>query len=284
MSMKKLNLLVLFVFSASLLFSQAYKPKKKKKDFFGKQKIDNRQVGNLGMHIGLGPSFSLASDNKNQITLTDSQGNPLELDISQKGKVGASASLGLNYFNKKAGWFSFGRLVDYYEAGVGFNYYRGIEKTVISDRNTPISSGQGDYSAGFLSTKIGIHKILTIPHTKLFVDNGLAVHGDFNLLQASKNYSNFIGPGKFTPTSIFQANYSLGIGFNLGKGSYLIPTAFIPIFSFKEMGKQSVYWFDSRYYPINVQLKWLYRFNKAKSKTGCTPPDKAPMPAPEGGK
>ncbi|MFN5417744.1 MAG: hypothetical protein ACK5B9_11860 [Flavobacteriia bacterium] len=281
--------LLLLVFSSN---AQSYKSKKKKKDFFGTQKFDNRSVGNFGMYVAAGPSFSKASDNKLQVEnkiYVDPIGNLYNYEINQKGEIGGNVSAGAIYFNPKSGWFSFGRIVDYFELGVGFNYYRGTETTTLTDaanRDIPQLIGKGEYKAGILSGRFGIHKIIQIPKTKMFLDNGLAYHADFMLLKGNANYDNFITEfSHYTPNLTHQVNYSLGLGFQLKRGSYLIPGVYVPVFSFKEMAKQSVSWFDSRYYPINVQLKWIYRFSKPKSKTNCTTPDKGPMPPPpaEGG-
>lgn len=281
---KIFSVALLAFFSVSLNAQTPYKAKKRKKDFFGKENFDNRQVGNFGMHLGAGPSFSIASDNKEQSSdlFTNSIGDTYKVDITQKGKVGFNASLGAIYFTKSR------KIVDYFELAVGFNYYRGTESTTLTDatnRDLPTLTGEGKYSAGLLSGRFGIHKILPIPGTKMFVDNGLALHGDYNLLQADATYSNFVPNfAKYSPTFTFQANYSLGFGFQIAKGSYLVPTVFVPVLSFSEFGKQAVHWFDSKYYPINCQLRWIYRFKKSRSKTSCTTPDKGPMPPPEPGK
>lgn len=276
--------LLAFVFTVDA----QYKPKKRRKDFFGTEKLNNRQIGNFGMHLGAGPSFSVASDNKVQVEnaiVSDGAGNFYNYEIDQQGKIGGNVSLGLNYFSKKAGWFSFGRIIDYYELGAGFNYYRGLEKTTLTDaasRDIPALEGQGDYFAGLLSGRFSIHKILPITNTKMFLDNGLGVHAEFNLLKADATYPNFLSQySKYSPSFTTQINYSFGLGFQLKRGSYLVPSVFVPVFSIQELGKQAVYWFDSKYYPINVQIRWLYRFSRAKGKTNCTTPDKGPMPVPE---
>lgn len=278
---------LLLFFATNIVAQQTYKPKKRKKDFFGKENLHNRPVGNFGMHIGIGPSFVKAGDNSLQaenMIYYDPTGTPYNYEISQKGKIGANVSAGFNLFSKKAGWFSFGRLIDYYELGAGFNYYRGTENTSLSDaanRNNPDLFGEGKFTAGLLSGRFSIHKILTIPKSNFFLDNGLAFHGEYNLMKANTNYQNFIPIfAKYSPDFTMQLNYSLGIGFSIGKGSYLVPMAFLPVFSIQEMGKQAVHWFDSKYYPINLQIKWIYRFNKSKSSTSCTTPDKGPMPPP----
>ncbi|MCE3295573.1 MAG: hypothetical protein K0R65_1287 [Crocinitomicaceae bacterium] len=287
--MKK-ALILLSLLAIVFTVDAQYKPKKKRKDFFGTEKLNNRQIGNWGMHLGAGPSFSLASDNKSQVeeNLSDGTGNFYTYEIDQKGKTSGNVSLGINYYSKKAGWFSFGRIIDYYELGAGFNYYRGIEQTTMSDaanRDIPDITGEGDYFAGLVSGRFSIHKILPITNTKMFLDNGLGVHAEYNILKADAAYSNFISTyAKYSPDFTTQINYSLGLGFQLKRGSYLVPSVFVPVFSVQELGKQAVYWFDSKYYPINVQIRWLYRFSRAKGKTNCTTPDKSPIPAPEGSK
>ncbi len=111
------------------------------------------------------------------------------------------------------------------------------------------------------------------------------MNGNYSILQGDTTYTNnLVTQNYFSPTFTVQTNFFLGLGFQLKRGSYLIPSVYLPILSFSEFGKQSVHWFSSRYYPINCQLKLLYRFNKRRSKTSCTTIDKAPIPAPEEGK
>lgn len=279
-------LLSLIFICESTVAQTPYKPKKRKKDFFGKSPVKQRNVGNWALILGAGPSFSKATDNKLQENeyFYNANGDAYHYDITQKGKIGGNASVSLAYFSKKAGWFSFGRLIDYYAGGIGFNYYRGKEEVTLTDamnRNLPTLSGKGAYSAGMLSARVGIYKTLPITGTKLFVENGLSFHADFNLLQADASYTNFVSSyASYSSTPLLQLNYSLGTGFQLKRGSYLVPSVFVPIFSAKDLGKEAVHWFDSRYYPINLQLKWIYRLNKKRGATNCTTPDKGPMPPP----
>lgn len=288
--MKKSVVLLIYLFVMQFTFAQMYKAKKSKSDFFGKREVNNRQIGNFAMNVTLGPTFTKAFDQKNNtdFQLTDVNGTNLPYEITQKGKVGAHIGAGLNFFNSNPGWFSFGRIVDYFELGLSFSYYRGIESLEVKDANgreIEALSGQGKYQLGWLTPKLGIHKIFPITNTKMFLDNGLSFNGNLALLQAEKTYSNnIVAQNYFSPTFTAQLNFFLGLGFQLKRGSYLIPSVYMPILSLSEFGKQSVHWFSSRYYPINCQLKLLYRFNKRRSKTSCTTIDKAPIPAPEEGK
>lgn len=275
--MKTIALLVLTLTVGSL-YAQKFQPKKKKKDFFGSERNDVRQLSNIGLQINFGPTFTLASKNKvnsGQSFLSEN-GMPIGTDLKQSGKIGGNFEIGLAHFNMKSAKFSFGRIVDYFDYGVGFKYFRGTEKTMLtyfdaSGRQTGESEGNGKMANGYLGFRFSVHKLTYLGKSKVFLDNGLGLNGDYLLLKGSQGYSNMNPVNEYySKPFMMNVHYSLGMGFKLKRGSYLIPGAYVPILALQEFNKESIHWFSSRYYPITCQVKWVYLLNKSKRKTSCT--------------
>jgi hypothetical protein len=258
------------VFFSLKAFSQGqYKPKKSKKDFFGGQQKPSRQPSNIGLQLNLGPTFTMASSNKLASSLLSTQ--------SQAGKIGGNFEIGLAHYNMKSPKYSFGRIVDYFDYGLGFKYFRGEEKTTISlvdalGRETGEKvDGLGKMANGYIGARFSVHKLIYIKKTPLYLDNYLGVNGDYLLLQKDQTYANMNPTNQYFSKSLsVNLHYGLGLGIRLKKGSYLMPGVYVPILAFEEFGKEAIHWFSSRYYPLTCQIKWTYLLNKRRSKTSCT--------------
>jgi hypothetical protein len=276
--MKLLSLILICCFSISLVAQTPYRSKKKRSDYFGKAKSDVRQLGKVGLQISVGPTFTLASLNKEdgELKYTNDQGLPVESSISQSGKIGANIEIGLAHYNMKSPKFRFGRIVDYFDYGVGFKYFRGTEETRtdffdITNRIDATITGDGKMANGYLGVRFSLHKMTYIKNSKLYIDNALGFNGDYLLLSDNKDYSNRnSAKERFSKSLIVNFHYSFGLGIRLKRGSYLIPGAYIPILALEEFGKESIHWFSSRYYPITCQIKWIYLLSKSKKKTDCS--------------
>jgi hypothetical protein len=268
--MSKLNLSFLsLILAFSFSLHGQYVPKKKKKDFFGGQQDLSRQPSNIGLSLNIGPTFTMASSNKIASTITSSN--------SQAGKIGGNFEIGLTHYNMKSPKYSFGRIVDYFDYGVGFNYYRGTENTNIAlldetGRETGESaSGDGNLANGYVAGRFSVHKLIYIKKTPFFLDNYLGANAGFLVLEKDRTYANMNPTNSYFSSSLnVSLHYGLGLGIRLKKGSYLTPGVYIPILALEEFGKESIHWFSSRYYPLTCQIKWVYLLNKKRSKTGCT--------------
>jgi hypothetical protein len=268
--MLKFSYTLVFLFLGFGVFAQGqYKRKTKKKDFFGGQQDLSRQPSNIGLSLNLGPTFTMASANKIQSSITSSN--------EQAGKIGGNFEIGLAHYNMKSPKYSFGRIVDYFDYGVGFNYYRGTENMNIAlldslGRETGESAiGEGNLANGYVAGRFSVHKLIYIKKTPFFLDNYLGVNAGFLVLEKDRNYANMNATNQYFSKALnVSLHYGLGLGIRLKKGSYLTPGVYVPILAFEEFGKEAIHWFSSRYYPLTCQIKWVYLLNKKRSKTGCT--------------
>lgn len=261
--------LVFLVVGLGFFAQGQYKPKTKRKDFFGGQEMQSRQPSNIGLSLNLGPTFTMASTTKLPSSITSSN--------SQAGKIGGNVEIGLAHYNMKSPKYSFGRIVDYFDYGVGFNYYRGTENTSIAlhdetGRETGESaSGEGNLANGYVAGRFSVHKLIYFKKTPFFLDNYLGANGGFLVLEKDRTYTNMNPTNQYFSKALnVNLHYGLGLGIRLKKGSYLTPGVYVPILAFEEFGKEAIHWFSSRYYPLTCQIKWVYLLNKKRSKTGCT--------------
>lgn len=272
-------LICLSVFSFSFFAQTPFKPSKKRKDYFGSERNDVRQLSNIGLQISVGPTFVLASSNKlkSSTSFIDDFGNEVTSEINQNGKIGGNFEIGLTHFNMKSPKFSFGRIVDYFDYGIGFKYFRGTESTISTfhdsqGREIGQENGLGKLENGYVNFRFSLHKLSYIKKdASIFLDNALGVHADYLMLENSRVYPNMNVINQFfsKPLSV-NLHYSFGLGMRLKRGSYLVPSAYVPILALEEFNKESIHWFSSRYYPITCQIKFIYLFNKSKKKTSCT--------------
>jgi hypothetical protein len=269
--MKYLNLLF-FLGILMNCFSQGYKPKKSKKDFFGGAK-DYRSLANYGLQVQLGPTYTFASKPQH-LPYTDSIGNQYDIEIKSKGKFGVHFDIGMAHFNVKKPWLRIGKLYHYFDYGLNFKLFGGSEMTKypIYDnvgREIGTTEGKGKFYNGYAGLRATIHYLKYFQNGSKFLDNGLGVNAEYMVLIGNKTYSNFTGyKSAYSDPLRIQLHYKIGFGFRLKRGSYLIPTIQIPILGFSQFGQESIHWFSSKYYPIMLSVKYIRLFQKKGN--GCT--------------
>jgi hypothetical protein len=249
----------------------------KKSDFFGNGAQDNRALSNTGLQIGIGPTYMFEKDS----TFFEGPGGRNRYVFTPSGKLGIGIDIGTATFNMKPPRFKFGKIVKYIDWGIGFNLY-GVEETTskITDLSRAII-GSGSTYLGNIAARGTLHHQLYIPKTSIFFDNGLGLNLDFRLL-GSNSYDYNEGysfeeiaadknaaPFKFSKQFFAQLHYSLGIGFRIKRGSYLVPTMQLPIFGIYEWdkGNPRTYWYSSQYRPAIYRLKFIYLFDKPKNSS-----------------
>lgn len=261
-----------------------YKPKKKRKDYFGKKENPNDKVRPLGLQIQLGPTYTFTKRKNEMVQSDPNDVNRFQYVRDPNGKFGVYAEIGLVRFNVKEPKIKkYGRIVDYFDFGIGYKLLRGQERTTLDQLDAlgniqSTTVGEGNFSNGYLYGRFSVHKLQYVNKTKnIFLDHSLGINGDYLVTGGSENYQPpFFGPHEFSDPFRLQLHYGLGFGIRLKKGSYLVPGAQLPILGMKEWnsGSPSLRWYSSKYYPVLFQIKYIRLFPAKKGK-GCYEGDPA---------
>ncbi len=258
---------------------------KQKKDMFGGAS-DFSEYRPMGLQLSLGPTFMLTR--KVPVTNRFTNGSrPFDLTIQPKGLPGIFVEAGMVHYPKKRSKLS-ERLnyifVSYIDWGVGFKLLRGQETTEINALD-PITFQEigspttttGKFNNGFISARGTVHKNFYLGK-KYFIDNGLGVNVDYNIMRSSEASPYTAALVTFEPSIhrfhkpfVAQMHYELGLGIRLSRRSFVVISAQAPIMGFYEWrgGASALKWFNSNYYPLTLKVKWAYLFKK-KNK-GCAP-------------
>jgi len=273
-----------------------------KKSAFGKR--DLRALSNYGLQFQLGATYLMSKLKNDVIDVTPTtggfRGNYLH---DPKGQLGAFAEIGMFHFPKKRSKLSLALktvLVSYYDWGLGFKYFRGIENTELNFIDpggtvTGSSVETNKFEFGHVYARFSLHKNINFKKNKgrdksdFFLDNSLGINVDYRVTTKSTYATAYpitsTNPGhNYSSPLHAQLHYGLGFGFRLKRGAYLIPGVRAPLIGFQmtnpvpsnsvsgksTFGDPQFRWFSSKYWPILFHVKYMFAFEK-KNKNGCPP-------------
>lgn len=260
------------------LFSEAqstYKPKKKRKDFFGGPE-DFNDYKPWGVQVQLGGTYTFTR-RTNPVIGLDTNNARYQYTHDPAGRLGIYAELGLAKFNMRKAKTRLGRAVDYFDFGVGYKLLGGRETTTLDQLdamgNVVLSSeGEGKFYNGYVYGRFAVHKLIYLNKTKnYFFDNALGVNLDYLVTGGSTNYTQPVLPQtqKFAGDFVAQLHYGLGFGIRIKRGKYLIPGIQIPLVGIQDWngGRAQLDWYSSRFYPMQFQIKYIQLL--VKKSNGC---------------
>jgi hypothetical protein len=255
-----------------------YKPKKNRNDFFGKaENPRDGKVRPLGFQAQIGPTYTFTHRKNETYQSNADSANRYQLTRDPNGKIGFFAEVGLVRFNVKDAKYSFGRIIDYIDFGIGFKLINGLETTTVTHfdalgKSSYTDIGEGKFSKGYLYGRFAVHKLQYLNNTKnIFLDHSLGINGDYSMLEKSTYTPPYFGPQVFSPIMRAQLHYDLGFGIRLKKGRYLVPGLQLPVLGIQEWnnGSAKLQWFSSKYYPVMFHIKYIHLFPAKKSKHAC---------------
>ena len=272
-----------------------------KKSAFGKR--DLRALSNYGLQFQLGGTYLMSKLKNDVIDVTPTtggfRGNFLH---DPKGKLGAYAEIGMFHFPKKRSKLSLWLktvLVSYYDWGIGFKYFRGMEitETNFIDIGGTVTDTYRDpfnFELGYVYGRFSLHKNINFKKNRgrdksdFFLDNSLGINVDYRVLTKSEAY----GTGyavtsenqRYSNPLNVQLHYGLSFGFRLKRGAYLIPGVRVPLLGYQStspiiskslsgetaFGDPQFRWYSSKYWPLLFHVKYMFAFEK-KNKKGCPP-------------
>lgn len=265
---------LVFLFGA-MANAQMYKPKKGKRHHFNNSHIRKPMYrwvtgdySKLGIQFSFGPTYTLTNPKTTTSSYGMQSGTLVRYTRDPISKPGFFVELGMTHITSHPN-----RFIHYYDWGIGFKSIAGAEtmqsKIYTNDTLRTTLNGSGAFRTGYLYGRFDVHSVFQM-NPYLFLDNSLGVNGDYALMVGNKGYDGFTLPQtqKFQGNINVQLHYSIGLGIrpNPDKGFYFIPSVEVPVLGAYEWngGTPSIYWFSSRYYPIQLRLKFVFLFRKGK--------------------
>ena len=282
--MKRIIGLLILVFPMVALAQPRDLTPTKRNQGFGQR--DFRKLGYTGLQFQLGGTYLMTRIDYKPVEF-GSGASLGRYTLQPKGLLGAYGEVGLVHFPKKRSKLSLALktvLVSYYDWGIGFKYFRGLERMSV-DRLTPSGAvigtnvTEGRFQRGHLYGRFSLHKNAHLKKIKRFyLDNSVGVNFDYNLLKSKVDaptaahlvdLTSVNAPQKYQQNFIAQLHYGLGIGIKLKRGAYLTPGVRIPIIGVYEWrkGHPTISYFSSEYMPLLFHIKYMFMFEK-KAK-GC---------------
>jgi hypothetical protein len=286
-------------------FSQRDLTPSSRKDAFGKR--DLRSLNNYGFQFQLGATY-LMSRLHNPVYEVHGSGTGFRGDFlhDPKGIPGVFGEIGMFHFPKKRSKLSLALktvLVSYYDWGIGFKYFQGQQDIAVQFRDIAGNAlGAPEitpyrFAWGHVYGRFSLHKNIHFKtkrsreKSNFFLDNSLGLNVDYRVTTKTDAYvhplmitTDSLPPQYSTPLHV-QLHYGLGFGFRLKRGAYLIPGVRAPLLSYQmtqpiptnsmsggrsNFGNPSIYWFNTRYWPILIHIKYMFATEK-KNKNGCPP-------------
>lgn len=275
-------------------------PRSSKKVFGGAQSFKDYNL--YGLQFQFGPTY-LLNRLKNEEMAADVNNNGFRGTYMHDpiGKIGIYGEVGMFHFPQKpigikykegAKFFS---LINYFDWGLGFKYFRGAEDITVDFEDAlgnyiNTEERRFDFSHGNVYGRFSVHRHIYFKPKKrkeklnFFLDNSLGFNFDYRLLTTSDDYTwlNSVTQGEqyYKPFHA-QLHYGLGFGFSPRRAIFIIPGVRLPIVGYHSAtpgingsgdkqsywGKPSMHWYSSRYWPILFNVKFMFAF--PKKPKGC---------------
>ena len=190
-----------------------------------------------------------------------------DIGFQPRGKVGVGLEIGRFYAIDNS-W-----LISYVDFSLGLKVLRGVERFTATlddpDRLQPYTrKGEGTFSHSYITASFNATNSIPIARS-IFLNNTLGINGDYRFADVYTYNDqgipmNLNMPEKF----VFQAHYSIGVGFKLNQNLMVIPSVETPILTFYQYDdlKSTFAIFNSRYRPLIFRLTFLVLDNKADRK------------------
>ncbi|HLV42064.1 MAG TPA: hypothetical protein VKY37_07285, partial [Brumimicrobium sp.] len=247
--MKTLKLLLLFTVLIGTTAVGQYKPKNKKKQFYGNQRLHQPiyrwvtgDYNRHGIQLSFGPTYTFtkigAEEFEHRIPSSiPSVDTLVRFSREAKSRIGIFGEIGMVHITKRPR-----KLVHYYDWGIGFKLYGGRELSetrVFNDRDSliDIRLGEGKFYNGYLYGRFAAHNVYQI-NPYLFLDNALGLNLDYALMIGNMAYDGFHVPvdEKFQGDLMGQLHYSIGLGIKprVDKGFFFVPSIELPVLGIHE--------------------------------------------------
>jgi hypothetical protein len=166
------------------------------------------------------------------------------------------------------------RLISHVQLNVGIKVLHGIERfeaTLDEETNpggTAFISNEGVFSHAYTTMSFAATNIQQLSR-KGFLQNSIGINGDYRIASSVAYDKGGLPIELADPTRfIFQAHYSLGIGFKLASNILVVPSVETPILNIYEYDdlKSTLNVFNTRYRPLIFSIHVYVLDKKADRK------------------
>jgi hypothetical protein len=270
--MHKYNIVIIILLFSFTNFSQSTRDltPNKKKNAFGKRDFGNYKP--FGIQLSMGGIYLHGKKNSTWVDSDPSTSSRYRYNYTPKSGFGGFVEIGMAHFPSKGLSIPIGKksikLLSYWDWGIGVKFYGAEEKFSIQYLDNQQNVISTDYATARFNhilpnARITGHRNFYFKSGH-FVDFGLGANFDYRSVSDSYNYADDFKYGKqrFSKQFFAQMHASLGFGFKIRRGFYVIPSIGTPLIGFHEWnkGNPSLQWFSSKYRPFEGRVKFIWLF------------------------
>jgi len=194
-------------------------------------------------------------------------GAAYDIDYNPAGRVGVGLEVGRFHLIDNS------QLISHVQLNMGIKVLRGVERFQATLANETSSlpgvlQNEGAFSHSYATMSFAASNIQQFSRTG-FIQNSIGINGDYRIASASTYNKAGLPIDLATPSQfIFQANYSLGIGFRVSGNILVVPsleTPIVNIYEYEDL-KSTLKVFNSRYRPFILKVSVLMLDNKPDRK------------------
>ena len=194
-------------------------------------------------------------------------GESYDIDYNPAGRVGVGLEIGRFQLVDNS------NLISHVQLNMGIKMLRGIERfeATLATENSAradVIKNEGVFSHSYATMSFVASNIQQFSRLG-FVQNSIGINGDYRIGEAT-TYNRAGLPIELNDPSqfIFQANYSIGVGFRVSGNVLIVPTIETPILNIYEYDnlKSTLKIFNTRYRPLIFRVSVYMLDSKADRK------------------
>ncbi|MBU2019726.1 MAG: hypothetical protein KJ941_08780 [Bacteroidetes bacterium] len=265
-------LIAIFILFFSLeSFSQSRRDltPNKRKNTFGKRDFGNYKP--YGIQLSVGGIYLHGKENNTWVDSDTSNGR-YRYNYNPERGFGGFAEIGMAHFPSNGLSIPIAgrkiKIFSYWDWGIGVKFYGAEEKFRIEYLDNEKNVISTDYATARFNHILPYARFTGHRNFYLksghFLDLGLGANFDYRSVGDSYNYDEdfLYGEQKYSKQFFAQMHASIGFGFKIRRGFYVIPSVGTPLVGFYEWnkGNPSLQWFSSTYRPFEARLKFIWLF------------------------
>ena len=216
---------------------------------------------NKGWFVGAGATYILATPGQKDVLIHDEESAGPDTLLS--GQYNSKGNFGLYIELGKFHFFEYHPIVDYVDYGIAYKSLKGSEELIGQELMGSTMQDiyqSGTFNDGFLGLFFNANHIHQISD-KSFLQLGLGLNADYRILERSE-YAGVSALSSYevhTPLNI-QGHAKVSFGYRAESGLFIVPSLETPIINAYpfENGKSTMGYFNSRYRPLILSVKFMF--------------------------